>query len=256
MSNNSVLLVVYIIGTLLLVLFAFFLVIYLQVQKRKQNRFRIEKEQLEQEVLRTGLEVKEQAINTMSRELHDNIGSRLNAVMRFLHVIQATEDKGTVAELAKESQGLLGEVIKDARNISHVLNSDYVMNHGLVEAVQKEVDFVKRSTGIDALVLVEGDYYNFNSGHELIVFRMIQEAISNTIKYAKATNLRISMRYTERLFELKITDNGTGFDTDAAADGIGLANMKNRARMLKADFALQSKPGQGTTLLLTLNTKQ
>ena len=256
MSNNSVLLVVYIIGTLLLVLFAFFLVIYLQVQKRKQNRFRIEKEQLEQEVLRTGLEVKEQAINTMSRELHDNIGSRLNAVMRFLHVIQATEDKGTVAELAKESQGLLGEVIKDARNISHVLNSDYVMNHGLVEAVQKEVDFVKRSAGIDALVLVEGDYYNFNSGHELIVFRMIQEAISNTIKYAKATNLRISMRYTERLFEMKITDNGTGFDTDAAADGIGLANMKNRARMLKADFALQSKPGQGTTLLLTLNTNQ
>ncbi len=248
--------VLFIAGTSLMSIFVFFLVIYLQVQKRKQNRFRIEKEQLEQEVLRTGLEVKEQAINTMSRELHDNIGSRLNAVMRFLHVIQATEDKGTLTELVKESQGLLGEVIKDARNISHVLNSDYVMNHGLVEAVQKEVDFVKRSTGIDAMVLVEGDYYNFNSGHELIVFRTIQEAISNTIKYAKATNLRISMRYTERLFELKITDNGTGFDTDAAADGIGLANMKNRARMLKADFALLSKPGEGTTLLLTLNTKQ
>lgn len=255
MDNGSVIFLL-IAGTLLLSLFAFFLVIYLQVQKRKQNRFRIEKEQLEQEVLRTGLEVKEQAINTMSRELHDNIGSRLNAVMRFLHVIQATEDKNTVAELVKESQGLLGEVIKDARNISHVLNSDYVMNHGLVEAVQKEVDFVKRSAGINAMVLVEGDYYNFNSGHELIVFRMIQEAISNTIKYAKATNLRISMRYTERLFELKITDNGTGFDTDTAADGIGLANMKNRARMLKADFALLSKPGEGTTLLLTLNTKQ
>lgn len=254
--ESSALLVLFIAGTSLLSLFAFFLVIYLQVQKRKQNRFRIEKEQLEQEVLRTGLEVKEQAINTMSRELHDNIGSRLNAVMRFLHVIQATEDKNTVAELVKESQGLLGEVIKDARNISHVLNSDYVMNHGLVEAVQKEVDFVKRSAGINAMVLVEGDYYNFNSGHELIVFRMIQEAISNTIKYAKATNLRISMRYTERLFELKITDNGTGFDTDTAADGIGLANMKNRARMLKADFALLSKPGEGTTLLLTLNTKQ
>ncbi len=255
MDNNAVIFL-FIAGTLLLSLFAFFLVIYLQVQKRRQNRFRIEKEQLEQEVLRTGLEVKEQAINTMSRELHDNIGSRLNAVMRYLHVIHATEDKDTVAELAKESQGLLGEVIKDARNISHVLNSDYVMNHGLVEAVQKEVDFVKRSAGINALVLVEGDYYNFNSGHELIVFRMIQEAISNTVKYAKATNLRISMRYTERLFELKITDNGTGFDTDVAADGIGLANMKNRARMLKADFALQSKPGEGTTLLLTLNTKQ
>jgi len=255
MEGNTVLFI-FVLGTLMLTSFAFFLVIYLQVQKRKQNRFRIEKEQLEQEVLRTGLEVKEQAINTMSRELHDNIGSRLNAVMRFLHVIQTTEDKTTVAELVKESQGLLGEVIKDARNISHVLNSDYVMNHGLVEAVQKEVDFVKRSAGINAMVLVEGDYYNFNSGHELIVFRMIQEAISNTIKYAKATNLRISMRYTERLFELKITDNGTGFDTDIAADGIGLANMKNRARMLKADFALQSKPGEGTTLLLTLNTKQ
>ncbi len=255
MEGNTVLFI-FVLGTLMLTSFAFFLVIYLQVQKRKQNRFRIEKEQLEQEVLRTGLKVKEQAINTMSRELHDNIGSRLNAVMRFLHVIQTTEDKTTVAELVKESQGLLGEVIKDARNISHVLNSDYVMNHGLVEAVQKEVDFVKRSAGINAMVLVEGDYYNFNSGHELIVFRMIQEAISNTIKYAKATNLRISMRYTERLFELKITDNGTGFDTDIAADGIGLANMKNRARMLKADFALQSKPGEGTTLLLTLNTKQ
>jgi len=256
MSNNTVLLVVYIIGTLLLVLFAFFLVIYLQVQKRKQNRFRIEKEQLEQEVLRTGLEVKEQAINTMSRELHDNIGSRLNAVMRFLHVIQATEDRATVTELASESRGLLGEVIKDARNISHVLNSDFVMNHGLVEAVQKEVNFVNRSADITATIEIEGEYYHFNSGHELIVFRMIQEAISNTIKYAKATILQIGMRYTDELFELKITDNGIGFDTEATAAGIGLANMKNRARMLKADFVLVSKPGQGTTLLLTLNTKQ
>lgn len=256
MSNNSMLLVVYVIGTLLLVIFAFFLVIYLQVQKRKQNRFRIEKEQLEQEILRTGLEVKEQAINTMSRELHDNIGSRLNAVMRFLHVIQATEDKPTVTELVQESQGLLGEVIKDARNISHVLNSDFVMNHGLTEAVQKEVDFIKRTTGIDADVSVEGDYYNFNSGHELIVFRMVQEAMSNTIKYAKATILHVGMRYTEDTFELRVTDNGIGFDTTATAAGIGLANMKNRARMLKADFNITSKEGEGTTLSLTLNTKQ
>lgn len=255
MDGNSVIFL-FVAGTLLLSLFAFFLVIYLQVQKRKQNRFRIEKEQLEQEVLRTGLEVKEQAINTMSRELHDNIGSRLNAVMRFLHVIQATEDRATIVELASESRGLLGEVIKDARNISHVLNSDFVMNHGLVEAVQKEVDFVNRSAGINASIEIEGEYYNFNSGHELIVFRMIQEAISNTIKYAKATILHIGMRYTDELFELKIIDNGIGFDTETTSAGIGLANMKNRARMLKADFALVSKPGQGTTLLLTLNTKQ
>lgn len=255
MDDSSVI-VLFIAGTALLSLFVFFLVIYLQVQKRKQNRFRIEKEQLEQEVLRTGLEVKEHAINTMSRELHDNIGSRLNAVMRFLHVIQATEDKSTIIELTAESRGLLGEVIKDARNISHVLNSDFVMNHGLVEAVQKEIDFAKRSTGINASVDVEGEYYNFNSGHELIVFRMIQEAVSNTIKYAKATILHVGMRYTDELFELKITDNGIGFDTETASAGIGLANMKNRARMLKADFALVSKPGEGTTLLLTLNTKQ
>lgn len=255
MDGNGVLFL-FIAGTLLLSLFAFFLVIYLQVQKRKQNRFRIEKEQLEQEVLRTGLEVKEQAINTMSRELHDNIGSRLNAVMRFLHVINAAEDSDTVKSLTKESQDILDDVIKDARNLSHVLNSDYVMNHGLVEAVKKEASFIGKTTDIDINVLVEGDYYNFNAGHELIVFRMVQEFISNTIKYAKATMLRISMHYRGDTFLLMITDDGIGFDVDSASNGIGLVNMKNRANMLKADLQIASEPGKGTALTLTLNTKQ
>lgn len=255
MEGNSVLFL-FIAGTLLLSLFAFFLVIYLQVQKRKQNRFRIEKEQLQQEILKTGLEVQEQAINNISRELHDNIGARLSAVLRYMQVVEANPAAANAGELLQESGSTLTEAIKDMRNISHILSSDYVMENGLIESVYKEVEYIRKTTGIDAMVLVEGDYYNLNNGHELIIFRMVQEAISNTLKYAKATHLRIRMSYDEDFFELFISDDGIGFDANVASSGIGIVNMKNRARMLKANLDINSSPGSGTTIILNMKVNE
>ncbi|OSZ79062.1 hypothetical protein CAP35_12670 [Chitinophagaceae bacterium IBVUCB1] len=255
MEGSSVLFL-FIAGTLLLSLFAFFLVIYLQVQKRKQNRFRIEKEQLQQEILRTGLEVQEQAINNISRELHDNIGARLSAVYRFLNVVEANPAADNTPELIRESGTMLQAAIKDMRDISHVLSSEYVMENGLIESVYKEVDYVRKTTSIDAMVLVEGDYYHLNSGHELIIFRMVQEAISNTLKYAKATHLRIRMSYGFDSFDLCITDDGVGFDAEAVSSGIGIANMKNRARMLKANLDIKTSAEKGTTILLNMKVHE
>jgi signal transduction histidine kinase len=255
--DGSYIFILFVFGTLLLISFSIFLPIYLQAQKRKQNRFREEKEKLEQEILKTSLEVQEKAINDMSHELHDNVGSRLNAIKRFLQAMDMPEmAKETANEIRRDTVLLMDEVIKDTRDISHTLNSGFVMSNGLVESVKKELDFVRKSGKMDCAIIVNGDYHTMQEqGRELLIFRMIQEAIANVIKHANATALHITMNYTNEYFSVQIHDNGNGFVEDVSkTTGIGLSNMRNRAAMINGTLDIKSGTDSGTTLTLTIKT--
>jgi len=251
--NNNAVLILFIAGTLLLTLFAFFLIAYLIVQKNKQNKFRQEKEELKLEILRTGMEVQEQAMNKISQELHDGIGSRLNSIKRNLAAAEMPMDAATARDLKKQAGVLLDEVIKDARNISHMLNSDYITRNGLVASVQKELEDISRTVKIDCSFEVQGDYYSLDDERELLVFRMVQEAINNVVKHAQATRLSVLMDYHENDFTVTINDNGKGFDTKDLAEGsgIGLMNMRNRAGMIKGTLAVDSGD-KGTSIKLSI----
>ena len=259
--NSNYALVLFIAGTMLLIMFAFFFILYLQVQKRKQNRFRWQKEQLEfaykSEILKTGLEVQQHALDKISGELHDNIGGRLTAVMRNLIAANTPVPVETADMLRTQAVSLLEEVIKDARSISHTLNSQYVITKGLVASVKKEVDYICKATGMHCDVLVTGDYYSLDDEKELIVFRMVQESIANVVKHAGATCMDVKMHYEPEHFTVTITDNGKGFNTTAPAgesSGIGLMNMQNRARFINGTLHIRSASGSGTEVILSVNT--
>ena len=98
---------------------------------------------------------------------------------------------------------------------------------------------------------------------ELSLFRMVQEAISNIIKHAKATQIKVDLIFSSDKFTLEIADNGQGFNTndfpehsEASAHGIGLRSMKNRAQLTGASFQIQSKPLSGTTVKIDLPLRQ
>lgn len=259
--NSNYALVLFVAGTMLLMLFVFFFILYMQVQKRKQNRFRHEKEQMElsyrNEILKTGLEIQEQALNKVSEELHDNVGGRLTAIMRNMVAANTPLPKETADMLRTQAVSLLEEVVKDVRNISHTLNSQYIATKGLVDSVKKEVDYICRATGIECKVKITGDYYSIEDEKELILFRMVQESINNVVKHAGATSLDVVMHYEPNYFIIKISDNGVGFNSLAPASdtsGIGLINMQNRAKLINGSLHINSTPGVGTDIILSVNT--
>lgn len=90
-----------------------------------------------------------------------------------------------------------------------------------------------------------------SSANEIIIFRILQEFISNVIKHAKANNLFVLLNYGKNVLEITMQDDGEGFDTVVNTGNSGMQTMKGRAELLEAEFELISSVGEGTTLKLT-----
>jgi signal transduction histidine kinase len=117
--------------------------------------------------------------------------------------------------------------------------------------VKNEVDRLNRIGAMEAKLTIVGDKVNFeNKKDEIILFRILQEFSSNTLKYAQAENLNITINYHKDNLEISAEEDGIGFDINSAEKGSGLINMQKRAEMINADFQLKSQPEKGTTLHL------
>lgn len=246
-------------GTLLLALFAFFLIAFLLVQKQKQNKFRLEKQRLEfeaaTELLRTRLEVQESTINQVAMELHDHIVQFLSLVKIKIHAVSLCRDQAQRADLSEETVTLLEKVISEIRTMSHSLNTDYIKQTGLVRAVDMELENIIAAKGLKGGFSMSGEYAPFDAEVELVIFRIVQEALQNVLKHAKAHIVEVFIDNTPDFFSLKIKDDGIGFDAtnEKMKSGVGFINMRQRAGFIKGTINVQSSPGEGTTLSLLIN---
>jgi two-component system, NarL family, sensor histidine kinase UhpB len=101
----------------------------------------------------------------------------------------------------------------------------------------------------------ELDGKKVNNHIQLMLYRIAQEQISNILKYANATEARVKLSANDQYIRLIISDNGVGFDTTARRSGIGLKNIKNRARLYGGAVKIISSPGQGCTLKVIIPVK-
>jgi len=256
--NDTYIIPIFIAGTLLLTLFAFFLITFLLIQKNKQNRFQMEKEKMiysyKNEILRTRLEVQEYSMNQISKEIHDNIGQLLGLAQMNMYTISDIPASEKESRLINSTNNLLSEAIEGLRNISHSLNNDLIKQLGLLDMLKKDFENIELSLNIECSIGVEGDYQSFNEEQELLIYRIVQEAMHNIIKHAEASKIDININCKEpNIFVLSVSDNGIGFDTGKAADGIGFINMHQRVAFLNGKLAVDSIPGTGTKIILTIN---
>jgi two-component system, NarL family, sensor kinase len=251
MSLDSTVMVFFL-GSSILMLFAFTLVIFLIVHKKKRFEHLIEKQQLENiyqnQLLQSRLEVQEQSFKYFSEEIHDNVGQVLSiAKMQLYSIRNNSVEKDTVTR-ANDCNDLLAKAIHDLRTISHTLNSSYVGKAGLVAAIEKEFEYIRSARGLKCMLHHEGEDYSLGSERELLTFRIIQEAIGNAVKHAAPTTIDIYLNYSSQLFKVQISDNGLGFDTNEQGEGIGLNNMHVRAGLLKGIINISSEREKGTKI--------
>lgn len=260
--NDKYIVPVFISGTILLMLFVFFIIAYLLVQKQKQNRYHIEKNKMifdhQNKLLTTRFEEQERTMNQMSREIHDNIGQLLTFTKMNMNAISKLAIDNRQIALIDSAKGLLDQITHDVRNISHSLNSDFIKVRGLVPMLQDELETIKISQALDCSIHITGNPVAFDPRKSLIIYRIAQEALHNITKHSQAATICIKLDYGPSMFTMSIIDDGKGFDKQQiyALNGIGFQNMLERAVLLNASLDIESQPSAGCTITLRIDATE
>ena len=246
-------------GTSIFLLFAFFIVIFLIVHKKKRYQHLLEKQQMENnyqnQLLLSRLEVQEQSFKYFSEEIHDNVGQMLSIVKMQLYNIRNGSKEEEIVKKASGCTELLGKAINDLRNISHTMSSAFVSNAGLADAVEKDLEYIRSAKEMKCTLHLQGGEYSLGNEQELLIFRIIQEAIANAVKHASPTDIDVYLHYEPGGLSIEIKDNGSGFEaSEKATGGIGLNNMHMRAGLLNGTLYVTSEKDKGTSIKLEVNT--
>ncbi len=231
----------------------YFVILYRSRQERNEQEQQELKSAFEQELLKTRIEMQEQTLAYISREIHDNITQVLSFVKLNLGMIPVADEN--VRAKIGENRELVAQTISDLRNLSKSLSYDYITAHGLVKTIETEAERINSSGLIDALLFVDGDIYSIGAERELVLFRIFQEALNNALKYSSAKHLKITLQYHPDLFNLTLEDDGVGFSPDLInnSKGLGLKNIHNRAALIGAAATIYSSQGNGCRINITLN---
>lgn len=248
-------------GILLLLMLICFIITFFIINQRKKEKLILEKQKLtreyEQAILQTQLEIQEQTLKNISQEIHDNIGQVLSLAKLNINTMGDAAPE-LLNEKISDSRQLISKAIQDLRDLSKSLNTDYVTDMGLARSIEYELELIKKTGAYEIELDVKGKPYRLEQQQELIFFRIVQEALHNIIKHAKATAINVRIMFEPEVFTLQISDNGAGFDAKQLDEnnytglGLGIRNMHNRANMISAGFKLTSTLEKGTTVILTL----
>jgi len=242
-------------------LFAFvtlFIIYFVVLYRNKQLKNKKDQEELQanfrQELLKTQLEVQEQTLNYISAEIHDNITQILSFVKLTLGSIAPNIEEGKKTKIM-ETRELVAQTITDLRDLSKSLSFEHITALGLIRTIEKEVERINKSDLIEVLLEQDGNSYPLGEQRELVLFRIFQEALNNTLKHAGAKHLKIMLQYQPDLFNLTLEDDGSGFSAEALENksGSGLRNIENRAALIGGTATIDSSPGKGCAIKVVLN---
>jgi two-component system, NarL family, sensor kinase len=256
-TKTAALIFLIFITAFILVMITFIIIILFFIQK-KQKSFVLDlmatKAHHEKELLNTRLEIHEQTIQEVSRELHDNVGQYLSLAklgLSTLDLERKDESKNSLVEISD----IIEKSLDDLRNVCRSMNTEIIKEGGLKKSIEMQVDYIKRAGKFNIHFKVNGDHVVLDETKETVLFRIVQEAINNIIRHSAATEVCISLCYSENLLKLQIQDDGKGFNLNEQNSGTnhinGIRNMQQRAKFIEADFQFESKIGDGTKIIVT-----
>ena len=248
----------FLIVTTLLILFLVALIstiLFLYQKKRLAfiRNFEQAKLDYERNLLKTQLEIQEHTFQNISREIHDNISLSLTLAKLTLNTLHS-DDRYSLEESVQNSVNLISNANKDLSNISKSLNSEVISSHGLISALEIEIEKIKKCSNYEISFDVNGSPVFLDPRKELILFRISQEALNNILKHAYANSIRLQLSYNTTAVDLKIEDDGIGFDLEEVSHHhnqilkAGLTNMKSRADLINAVCNIESAPSMGTKI--------
>lgn len=208
-------------------------------------------QEFEQQLLQSQIEVQEQTFTTMSQEIHDNVGQLLGSAKMLIGITGRSMPEAP--ETLKTADETIGKAITDLRALSKSYNKEWLHSFSLLENLENEAKRINLSQATHLRVEHEPDSLSLQPERQLILFRIIQEAIRNGITHGEASEILIKFKNDKEILYVSIIDNGKGFDiNNQHKSGIGLINLQHRTRLLNGQIEWKSKPAEGTTVTIRI----
>ncbi|MES2112210.1 MAG: ATP-binding protein, partial [Bacteroidota bacterium] len=234
-----------------------FLFLYQKKKYRHQQEVSQMRENFTREMLQSKSEIQEQTLQHVATEVHDSFIPTLSVInLELASVLPALVEPARTVIV--DSKSLVKQLMIEMKNLSNTLNTEQISKKGFINTLEDYLERLKKTGYFNVNFVKEGDLYRFPANKGVILFRMCQEALNNIVKHACAKNIFIKVACQLNTFTILIKDDGIGFDKLAIEssvqkiDSTGLYNMKSRALALGAGFDIDSSPGKGTSITITL----
>jgi len=254
MDVNEIQIVIVLTSIVFFTILAVVAILFFVFQKKKIAfliKEQKQKESFSKTLIKSQIEIKENTLKGVAWELHDNIGQLLSLASMELKILKAQNDSPAIVEISE----IVTKSLQEIRMLAKTLNQEVIHNIGIEKAIQLEIDRFNRLNFINAKMHIIGQTVSIPNQHEIILFRIIQELFSNTIKHSKATELSINIKYLTDSVIIQLLDNGIGFDINNVQFGSGIINMKSRAKLIDAKLNIQSGEN-GTSVTITYPLKK
>jgi len=224
---------------------------YVSIRHEITQRKRMEEEvkALPQRII----QAQEQECDRIARDLHDDLGQSLVTLKMIIQSAWLQEGRtGNPPKEHKKILDYLGTIIDKSRNLAMRLRPATLEALGLTTSINLLINEINR-TGKVKIVFTHSNLENlrFESG-PINVFRIVQESLTNILKYAKATKVTVSLRVIKDRLQIKVEDNGCGFVLKDKSKGLGLITMQERTSLLGGKIEIQSETNKGTTIIVDI----
>lgn len=246
------------VGTLGMLALAIAIVSFMMFYQKRMLQEQLNRQQLEMDhqvrMMEAVLESQELERKRVAADLHDSIGGMLSAIRVGLTTVGRQLPDPKAIEPQKK---MLDDTIGSVRAISRELMPSTLDRFGLVHALRELCDQVQKTSLLPISFEEVGELNDVSPGKQLMLYRIVQELMTNAVKHARATKILVTLRVTDQL-ELIVEDNGIGFDPEAfktvsqSGRGLGLFNIENRVRLLGATMAHEQAEARGTRITLTM----
>ncbi|MBN1367727.1 MAG: sensor histidine kinase [Dehalococcoidales bacterium] len=229
-------------------------------QRREERHYLLKEQAVRQLYLSKVLESQELERKRIAQELHDDAIQTLIAIANHAEVIQSTEIN--IAEKQVRG-GLIRNAalnsIENLRRLTLNLTPSILNELGLLSALGWLINNMNSEHLINYKLLVDGEERKYQPQTELILFRIVQEAVNNVKKHSQATTCRVEIEYLAEYLQIIISDNGKGFLLDYESESpiiqskMGLIGMKERVEALKGEICIDTKPNLGTIIKIKIS---
>lgn len=202
-------------------------------------------------LLKTAIDAQENERQQIGLELHDNVNQILTGCLLNLGIINFSSPDKAI-ELLDKSREYILSAINEIRKLSHKMaptSFENDMETSFKELIEMMNDNNRFTTKFH---FINSCKTNVSNTVRLNLYRILQEQLTNLVKYSKATTVEISVTVTGQNIIMYTSDNGIGFKTSVAEKGMGLCNIKKRVKMLSGTFTINTAPGKGCSMVVVL----
>ncbi len=219
-----------------------------------------QKEELRGQLLERVVAAQEEERKRLARDLHDQTGQRLTALALGLSSVDELWDKNPARarERLRELEQMSASAIDDLRQVVSGLRPSLLDDLGLVAALRQMAKQIQENTDLEVEFTQSGHRRRLQSEIEMILYRIAQEALNNTVRHSRATRARINLDLSSNPITLTVEDNGCGFEPgsilkpNARVRAWGLLGMQERVELVGGKLEIESAPGRGTRLVVEI----